>query len=99
MNLTEKIKGLGSLVLGGAFFCALILLASIVLNGILWFAENIYPYLLIAGSFIFWVGVCILLPLAFFRKTRGISGYGFVISSCFYGMLLWLTALITVYTF
>jgi len=99
MILKEKIKGLGSLVLGGAFFCVLILLASILLNGILWFAENVYPYFLIIGSFIFWFGICILLPLAFFRKTRAISGYGFVISSCFYGMLLWFTALITVYTF
>jgi hypothetical protein len=99
VSLKEKITGLGTVVLGAAFFCVLLMIGSMFLNGILWFSQTIYPYLLIIGSFIFWVGICVLLPLAFFKKTRAISGYGFVISSLFYGMLLWLTSLITVYVF
>jgi hypothetical protein len=54
---------------------------------------------LLLGSAIFWLSIVILIPLGFVKKIRGIVGAGFILASWYFGMLLWIASLITVYTF
>ena len=97
MSIKEKFGDIGATLLGVGFFVLMLFIASWLFKGILWFTETIYPYLILIGSFLFWVGVIVLLPLAFFRKTRGVSGIGFLLSAYFYGIILWCTSLISIY--
>jgi hypothetical protein len=97
MSFKEKFSNIGMTLLGIGFLLLMLFIGSWLIKGMLWFTETAYPYLIVIGSFLFWIGVIVLLPLAFFKKTRGASGFGFLISASFYGILLWCTSLITIH--
>ncbi len=46
---------------------------------------------------VFVIDIFIILPLGLFRKTKGVSGVGLVLSSYVYGVTLWFWALLITY--
>ncbi len=94
----DKIKevGLGLLVL--FVFVGVILLIGLFLKGGVWLSAKVYPWLLLAFSLTLGITLFILIPLAFFQKTRKFSGNSMVISSYVFGLTLWVWGLLLTYT-
>jgi len=66
---------------------ALVIVADSVLNWLNWF-----PWKLFVADLL------ILLPLGFFYKTRKIAAIGMILSSVFFGIILWLESLYLTYS-
>ena len=80
------------LILSGIF-----ILATLWLYGVVWMAEKLYPSLLNLAQVTLAVVLCLLLPMAFFEKTRLWSGFGMVVASYIIGLSLWvLSVLVTI---
>jgi hypothetical protein len=98
MKMKNILGSFGSLLLAIAFLLIIGLIIAILINGLVWFTESVYGYLILIASGLFWLGLVIFLPLAFFKKTRLLSGFAFLIAAYYYGTVLWFTGLITAYT-
>ncbi|MGA9364885.1 MAG: hypothetical protein WBW16_11035 [Bacteroidota bacterium] len=96
--MKEKLKSIGSALLGIGIFIGIILLAAFFIRGGLWLSEILYPWLTLISAIAFFVCILILLPLAFFRKTRGVSGVGLFIASYIFGASLWVWTFLLTYT-
>ena len=59
--------------------------------------EKALPWLFIIIVLAFALDILIILPLGIFKKTRGASGIGLVVSSFVYGLTLWVWALLLTY--
>jgi hypothetical protein len=61
----------------------------VLLVGMVWVSDKIYPWILTASKYA--VGICIfvLLPLCIFRKLRPWAGLGFFYASFVFGVMLW----------
>jgi len=94
----EKIKGAGAAVLGIGFFLVIILLVGLFIHGGAWLSAKVYPWLGVAFSVTLGIALFILLPLGIFRKTRGFSGNGIIISSYIFGLTLWVWGFLLTYT-
>ncbi len=102
---TEKKSGDWKEVITGIGGCLLFLVVQftflfvLIIRGVTWIAENIYPWVSIicAGFIILALPISIL--LAFFKKTRAVSGVGFILSSYALGINLWLSSLILAYVY
>ena len=80
------------LILSGIF-----ILATLWLYGVVWMAEKLYPSLLNLAQVTLALVFCLLLPMAFFEKTRLWSGFGMVVASYIIGLSLWvLSVLVTI---
>lgn len=95
--MKEKFKNIGYALLGIGIFIGLILLAVFFIKGGLWLSEVLYPWLILISSIAFLICLLVLLPLAFFRKTRAFSGLGFFIASYTFGASLWVWAFLLTY--
>lgn len=92
----NKIKGMGAIVGGIAVFIGVALFFVLMFHGSLWVGEKMVPWLVRASSVALGVVIFVLIPLAFFRKTRGVSGNGMMIVSNLFGVtLLVLSVLLT----
>lgn len=94
----EALKGIGSIVLGIAFFCGLILIAVLMIEGAKSVSEFMLPYLSLAIAYVLPICALILLPLAFIPKTRVIAAFGFFAASFLFGAATWMYGLIVTYT-
>ena len=72
------------LILSGIF-----ILVTLWLYGAVWMAEKLYPSLLNLAQVTLALVLCLLLPMAFFKKTRLWSGFGMVVASYIIGLSLW----------
>jgi hypothetical protein len=80
------------LILSGVF-----VLATLGLYGTVWVSEKLYPSLVNLAQVTLAIVVFLLLPLAFFTKTRPWSGFGMVVASYIIGLSLWvLSVLVTI---
>lgn len=80
--------------------CAFIvfwLMASLLLKGAAWLGDVVYPWLSLIFGIAFWIFILILLPLAFFRKTRPFSGISIYVVSFVFGAYLWITSFLITY--
>lgn len=94
----EALKGIGSTVLGVAFFCGLILVAVLMIEGAASVSEFMLPYLSVAISYVLPICALVLLPLALIPKTRLIAVIGFFSASYVFGVATWMYGLIVTYT-
>ncbi len=90
--MKEKLKIVGGGMIGIAFFIGLIFLAVFFLKGGLWLSIKLLPLFSKISAIIFLIFCIVLLPLAIFKKTRGVSGLGMVFSSNIFGATLWMWA-------
>lgn len=82
--------GIGSII----FFW---LIAYLLLKSGAWLSEVLYPLLSFIFGVVFWVFVLILLPLAFFRKTRSFSSTSIYVASFIFGAHLWISSFLITY--
>lgn len=97
--MKEKIKDLGWSLLGIAFFIGLILLAVLFIKGGLWLSATLYPWLVLISVITFAISLLVLLPLAIFKKTRGVSASGLLIASYIFGATTWVWSFLLAYVF
>ena len=97
MSLKAKIINVFSVIVGVSLFIIGLFVISSIIKGFSWFSQTIYPYFLIFGRTIFWLSIFIALPLALIKRTRGIVGICFVLSSWFFGLLLLIQSVIDVH--
>lgn len=94
----ETLKGIGGMAVAAAFFCGLVLLGALMIEGAASVSEFLLPYLSIAIAYVLPVCVLILLPLALFAKTRLLSAFGLLAASYLFGLATWMYGLIVTYT-
>lgn len=90
------IAGCFPLYLGFAF--GGIALLILLLRGVGWIVENVYPWTAFAASIAVFVVVPSSLSLSISRKSRVIGTFGLTISWCVIGLHLWVWSLIIAYT-
>ena len=93
----DILKSIGGYVIGIAAFLVLIFLAMFFIEGGVWIGEKVLPWLIIIMWLVFALDILIILPLGIFKKTKGASAIGLVISSYVYGLTLWFWSLLLTY--
>lgn len=91
------LKSIGSFVLVIGFFILLIFIATFFIKGGVWIGSKVFPWLSIIMWLVFAIDLLIILPLGLFKKTKGASAIGLVVSSYVYGITLWFWALLLTY--
>jgi len=84
-------------IIGLCAFIVFWLMASLLLKGAAWLGDVVYPWLSLIFGIAFWIFILILLPLAFFRKTRPFSGISIYVVSFVFGAYLWITSFLITY--
>lgn len=95
--MKEKSKNFWIGLIGISTIIVFWLITSLLLKGGAWLGEVIYPWLSLIFGIAFWVSMLILLPLAFFRKTRLFSGTSLYVISFIFGAHLWITSFLITY--
>jgi len=95
--MKEKFKSIGSVLLGIGIFIGIILLAAFFIRGGIWLSEILYPWLVMISAIALLICILVLLPLAFFHKTRGFSSLGLYIASYIFSATLWVWAFLLTY--
>ncbi len=86
--------GLGGCLLYLIVAFGVLTLFGVLLRGVGWIAENIYPWVMLATAIALIVVVPISLLLSIFRKSRGVGSVGLLLSSYVVGLNLWMWSLI-----
>lgn len=90
----DKLKSAGAIMGGIALLIGLLLLPVLIIYGSAVVGAKIYPWLTTVSSFALLVVLLVLLPLAFFRKTRLVSSSGMILASYVFGLTLWVYGLL-----
>jgi hypothetical protein len=93
----DFLKSIGGLIIALAVLLGIGFIALFFIKGGVWLGVKILPWLSIIMWVVFAVDLIVVLPLGIFRRTRGASGIGLVISSYVYGLTLWLSGLLLAY--
>lgn len=93
----KTIKDLFTGALGIGLFLAIIIISAIFLIFGLKIASAVYPILETIAAIFIIISLFIFIPLAFFKKTRMISIYGFIISAFIFAINVWIFSLLTTY--
>ena len=72
-------------------------LLALLISGIGWIKENVYPWVILLNQIALFVVVPISLLLSIFKKTRGFGAIGLLIASYMFGLSLWVWSLIVAY--
>jgi hypothetical protein len=94
-RIAHSIGNFGKALLGIACFVAAAVVGVVFVKGLAWFSYHIFDYFVLATQVTLMLGLFILLPLAFFRSTRIVSVYGFLISSHLLGLTTWILGFLT----
>jgi hypothetical protein len=89
-----SVKKLGQTVLGFAIMVGVFIVALLLLRGMVWVADKVLPWLMIASALAFCFCIVVLGPLSLFRKTQPWAGFAFYIISYLYGVMLFAFACI-----
>ena len=93
----ETIRTVGSTIFGIVVFIALIFIAYLLIEGTATVAERLLPILISVTNIGTVLCVVILLPLSFFRATRIIPFWGFLIASYLFGLCVWMLGFLVTY--
>jgi hypothetical protein len=92
--MNERLKSLGSSLLGITFLVAFLALAGGIIWGGGWLSSRILPILNVISFFLVPVALVIFVPLGFIRSTRSFAGQCLYLSSYIFGLTLWMTGLV-----
>ncbi len=95
--MKEKLKNIGSYVLGVGGFILILFLGILMIKGAVWVGEYALQWLIDFSWIVFAINLFILLPLGLFKKTRVVGGIGMSISSYVFGLTLWFLGLLLTY--
>lgn len=96
--MKEKVKSIGSVMLGIGIFVGIMLLVVFFIKGGLWLSEIVYTWLALISAITFFVCILILLPFALIRKTRGFSAVGLLVASYIFRATLWVWGFLLTYS-
>jgi hypothetical protein len=88
--MIDFLKKVSGFIIGICIFFGIIFLVIFLIKGGIWLGAKVLPWLFIIMWIFFVLDVLIFLPLGIFKKTKGISAFGFLLSSYIYGLTLWL---------
>lgn len=94
----ETLKNIGWCLLGIAIFIVVSILTFLLIRWGSGAAAIVIPYVNWASGIVFTICLLLLLPLAIFKKTRGIAGVGLFISSYIFGLSTWLSGFLITYS-
>ena len=95
--MVDFLKSIGEFIIGIVIFLGIIFLAMFFIKGGVWLGAMVLPWLSIIMWLVFVLDILVFLPLGIFKKTKGVSAFGFVLSSYVYGLTLWFWALLLTY--
>jgi len=95
--MLDFLKSIGGFIMGIGILLGVIFLAMFFIKGGIWLGAMVLPWLSIVMWLVFVLDILIFLPLGIFKKTKGVSAFGFVLSSYVYGLTLWFWALLLTY--
>lgn len=95
--MRATLKDIGRGAAGVAILAALMALPLMFLGGGIWAAERFLPVLFTLSWIALAIVAFILVPLAFFRRTRGLAGALIFGSSFLFGLSLWLWGLLVTF--
>lgn len=95
--MLEKFKSVGLIIAWIAIVIGVFLISWLFLYGSVWVSDKIYPWLVTGSGLALGVVIFLLLPLAFIRKTRAVSGIGIIVVSYIFGLTLWVFGLLLTY--
>ena len=98
-TILEKLKGLGSTILGGFFLIVIFSIPILFIWGGIELSVKIIPWLYLFSGITLIVNIIVFLPMALIRKTRGWAGLGIYFSSFIFGINLWFLGLLITYFF
>lgn len=98
-NIIEGIKSIGGSILGFAIMIGFIFLAVILLKGGISLADKIFPYLVKISNWVTLFLIFVLIPMAYFKKSRMYAGMGLYFASYFFGFSMWIYSALVAYIF
>lgn len=98
-SMKEAIKSIGGFIIGIAIMVGLIFLVGILIVGGVALAGKIFPFLVKVANVVTVLLVFILVPMAFYKKTRMYAGMGMYFSSYIFGFTLWIYSALVAYVF
>ena len=93
----DFLKSIGWFIIGIAVFLGIIFLAMFFIKGGIWLGATVLPWLSVVMMLVFAIDILIILPLGIFKKTKGASAIGLIVSSYVYGLTLWFWTLLLTY--
>lgn len=96
--MRDSLKAIGGFLIWILVLVGVSLLAFLIIKGGAWLSDKLYPWVVGLAAIAFAILVFILLPLAAFKKTRGVSGTGIFICSYAFGLSLWVWSFLITYT-
>ncbi len=90
-------ESIGGFIIGIGFFFLIILIAMFFIEGSVWIGNKVLPWLSVLMWIVLALNIIILIPMSIFKKTKGPSAVGFIVSSYVYGLTLWFYGLILTY--
>jgi len=98
-SIIEGIKSMGAFILWIAVVIGFIFLAVILLKGGVSLADKIFPYLVKISNWVTLFLIFILIPMAYFKKTKMYAGIGLYSASYFFGFSMWIYSALVAYIF
>jgi hypothetical protein len=93
----EKIKGVGTFALGVGVLLLVAILVGLFIHGGAWLGEKVYPWRVSISAIALAIGLFVLLPLSFMKRTRGFAAAGLLIAFHVFGLTLWVWGLLLTY--
>ena len=93
----EKLREIGSSVLGIVAFLAFLCVPALFILGSSWAATHLLQPLVVLGWALLALDLLIFLPLSIFRRLRGFTGTAIYFSSYVFGLITWLLGFILTY--
>jgi len=95
--MRDFLESIGGFIIGIAIFLGMFFLAMFFIKGGLWLSTKVLPWLSVVMWLVFALDILIILPLGIFKKTKGASAIGLIVSSYVYGLTLWFWAFLLTY--
>ena len=93
--INEKLKSAGAGLIGLAVVALLLFLVGLVLHGVAWVSDKLFPWFSFASLIAFSVEVVVLLPLSAIRKSRAFASVAIACCSYLFGATVWMQGLLT----
>lgn len=97
--MQEQVKKIGGFFIGLAVIIGIVFLLGLLLKGGLWLSAVAYTSLTYISAITFIFSLIILVPLGFFKTTRGFSATGLLIASYIFALSTWVWTFLLSYAF
>ena len=93
--MIQKLKSFGTGALGLAVIIVLLFCVVLLLHGVEWVSDKVFPFFLRASIYVIAATILILLPLSLIRLTRSFAASLIILGSYVVGLTAWMFGLLT----